>query len=348
MTLERYGYVTRAGQDILLCDLTPPVHAGTEIAVELIDGPAFYATGTRREWRMSVGAVSSDARPNPQPFHGIVADGTSVQIRGELLAGGRTVIDISNTLAVTSDPTVMRVWRSGNNLEKAIIEITTDLAAYITAAANATGANGISPRFLAAVLLIEITNRPKSGRAEELREVYEEIAELMIERHGTSIFRSFNFNIFLHKSIGVGQTKLSTLAMALGWMPLFEHNRVGESSSANKEIQAAFMRLTSDQMFELWRRLAWTKSAVDSIAKILTHLKNRANRYPSMSRANFAINSRAMQIVATEYNMGATNSPERAAGPTGYGQIVEAICNGSATGTMYDAASISFRMFAHP
>ena len=72
-------------------------------------------------------------------------------------------------------------------------------------------------------------------------------------------------------------------------------------------------------MLELWRRLAWSKSAVDSVAKILAHLKNRANRYPGLSRTAFGANARAMQIVATEYNMGATNSPEPTARPTGYG-----------------------------
>lgn len=350
MTFTQYGNVTTSGQDALLCDLGSPVHAGTKVSFLLIDGPAYSTAGARRQWRWTVtggASVEVETRNSPEAFRTVVPDTGAMTVQSELLVNGRVTIDISKTLAVTSDTAVQAVWSSGSNMARAITEITTDLSDYIVAAADATGTNGISPRFLAAVLLIEIRNRPKSGRFSELEDVHEEVGELMIERHGSGLFRSWNLNIYLHKSIGLGQTKMSTLAMALGWMPLFEHNRIGDRSSANDQIEEAFMRLSSDQIMELWRRLAWSKSAVDSVARVLAHLKNRPNRYPTLSRSAFGANARAMQIIATEYNMGATNSPEAAAGPTWYGQTVDSVCTGS-RGPGYQSAAIPFRMFNHP
>ena len=101
---------------------------------------------------------------------------------------------------------------------------------------EATGPNGVTERFIAAVLLIEIFNRLKLGRASELSTVEEEVQELVIERHSSGIFSSFNLNLFLHKSIGLGQTKMSTLAMVLGWVPLIEHQRVSGRASREDEI----------------------------------------------------------------------------------------------------------------
>lgn len=350
MSLTRFGDVTTSGQDTLLCDLSSPIHAGTLVSFQIIDRPAFSRVGARRQWRWTVTGGSSpitEIKSDPKPFRFVVPSAGSVTVRGELLVDEIVVIDISKTLAVTSTGAVQTSWNSGSNLSKAITEITTDLSDYITSGANSTGANGISPRFLASVLLIEVTNRPKSDRFSELDSVGEDVSELMLERQGNGLFRHFNLNIHLHRSIGVGQTKMSTLAMALGWMPLIEHNRIGASSSAESQIETAFERLTTDQMFELWRRLAWSKSAVKSVAQVLAHLKNRANRFPSMTRAAFGADTRAMQIIASEYNLGATNSPEAAAGPTGYGQIVESVCTGQG-GTSYRSASVPFRMFSHP
>lgn len=107
------------------------------------------------------------------------------------------------------------------------------------------------------------------------------------------------------------------------------------------------MKLSTSQMFYLWRKLAWSKSAVASVVRVLAHLKNRSNRYPSLSRAAFGANRQAMEIVASEYNLGATNSPETAAGPTWYGQAVYGICTGGGS-SGFRALAPNFTQFAHP
>lgn len=347
--LDFYAHVTRSGQDALLSDLGPVIHAGTEASFELILGPAFFAQDTSVSYRWEWTAGSSSGTQNvsgPQRFALTIPAESSVTVTATELLNGTAARSVSGAYTITNDPAVASVWASGAALQRAITEITTDLAPFIRLAAASTGANGVTERFIAAVLLIEITNRPKSGRIAEINEVREEIVEIMMQRHRRTFFDRFNLNLFLHKSFGLGQTKMSTLAMALGWMRLIEHQRVPTRSSREDEIEAEFMSLTTDQMWELWRRLSWAKSATHSVATVLAHLKNRSNRYPGLTRSGFAASGRAMAIIGSEYNLGATNSPEASAGPTWYGETVRDVCNG-VTGTGYLQASVPFAIFAH-
>ncbi len=351
--LDRYGYVVRGSTRALVVDLGPSVQVGTEVSAELIQfgselWPQRVLFSVR--WTLTAGSSSSTTLTlNPdEPYRFTVPDEASVQIRAELLNDGATTsIDLSMTLTCTNDAGHRTAWISGNNYERAAAELSADLFQYIEDAASATGANGISARFVASVLAIEITNRPKAGRAAELDEVRDEIIDIVFERHRRNYFDRFNMNLYLYRSIGVGQTRMSTLAMALGWMPLIEHERVSGRESREAEIKEAFMHLTTDQMWELWRRLRWPKSAVAAVATVLAHLKNRPNRYPHLSRSQFSADNRAMAIVATEYNMGATNSPETAAMPTWYGTEVASLCGLLRSRAGYASVVPTLTRFSH-
>lgn len=351
--LDPYGYVVRGVTRALMVDLSQPVQVGTEVSAELIQfGSELWPQQVRFSVRWTLTAGSSSGTTlalNPdEPYRFTIPDEASVQIRAELLNNDATTsIDLSMTLTCTNDAVRRTAWSSGNNYERAAAELSADLFQYIEDAANATGANGVSARFVASVLAIEISNRPKTGRATELDEVRDEIIEIVFERHRRHYFDQFNINLYLHRSIGVGQTKMSTLAMALGWMPLIEHERVSGRESREAEIAEAFMRLTTDQMWELWRRLRWPKSAVAAVAMVLAHLKNRPNRYSHLSRSQFSADNRAMAIVATEYNMGATNSPEAAAAPTGYGTLVASLCGLSRLRGGYASVVPALTRFTH-
>lgn len=208
--LTRFGHVTQSGNDALLCDLTAPIHAGTMASFQLIDGPAYMATGSVRSWRWSIsydGKTSIDIKHNDLPLRIDIPDTTSLGVQGEILLSGNSVVSISQTYQVASVPSVKNMWGSGNNLQRAIIEISTDLAQYIEVAAAATGTKGVSARFIAAVLLIEVTNRPKTGRFDELDEVREEIGELMQQRHGSNLFRNFNLIFSYTNQLVLGRPK---------------------------------------------------------------------------------------------------------------------------------------------
>ncbi len=148
------------------------------------------------------------------------------------------------------------------------------------------------------------------------------------------------------KTIGIGQVRMSTLAMALGWIPLIEHERISGHASAADEISEEFFKLNTDQMWELFRMLKWSKSAIHALAKILDFLKNRSNRYPTLSRSEFSQNTRAVSIIGSEYNLGAANSPLSSASPSSYGSLIGQLCSG-VYGDGYLQFSTTIGQFTH-
>jgi hypothetical protein len=55
------------------------------------------------------------------------------------------------------------------------------------------------------------------------------------------------------------------------------------------------------QQREILTLLAGPRSNITTAARLLARLKNRPHRYPTMTRAAFGANERAVKIVATEY-----------------------------------------------
>jgi hypothetical protein len=328
--IQEYGHVTSGSTRSLMADLTPPLCHGSEIAIELLQhGPELWPSNTRFQWRWEVkhgDETVIEVTSSERYTYRIPSNSTSTDLSVKCTLtnrGADTNISIDSQYSCRAG-SYSSFWE-GDPAQRATVELINDFKNYIEDAAQRTGPDGVSARLIACVLFIEISNRPRSERQEEVEEVSEEIAELTYERHRQNFFDSLNTNIFLHKSFGVGQVKMSTLAMALGMIPLVEHDRT-DNSATIAQIERDFMKLTTDQMWGLWKLIRWPKSHIDGVAKILKFLKNRANRYPHVSRADFLANGRAMAIVATEYNRGATSTPEAEAGPTWYGEYVANAC----------------------
>ena len=72
----------------------------------------------------------------------------------------------------------------------------------------------------------------------------------------------------------------------------------------------------------IFTQLRWPRSNIAMAARLLAALKNRANRFPSLTRAQFAADARAVAIVATEYVGGPTSTPAGEATPSSYGSWV--------------------------
>jgi len=332
-TFEEYGYTSKLGDTrLLIADLTPPLYHGSEVAIECLQhGAELWSSDCNFTYKWDI-----ETTPTQNNIQLITASERvtytipninelkihfTLQNRGDDTNHSLDLNFNCQTGAYSS------FWKQKNS-NKAIVELIQDLKPYIEDAAKFTGTKGVTARFIASVLYIEISNRPKSDRQDEIEEVAEEILELTFQRHRKNFFDMFNTNFFLHKSFGVGQMKMSTLAMALGMIPLIEHDRENNSPTV-KKIKESFMKLSTDQMWYLWKIIRWPKSHIYSVAKLLSFLKNRNNRYPKMLRNDFKNNYKAMAIVATEYNRGATNTPESNAGPTWYGEKVANICENS-------------------
>lgn len=178
------------------------------------------------------------------------------------------------------------------------------LRAEIVMAANATGALGVSPQFLAAIMAVEMVNRGA--------DVDQEIA--------------FAKTIYLgDPSIGVTQLKLSALAMLQGQIPWIEADSPTAESRkrAAGQVSQNYAKLNTGQKEGLLATLANPKTAVTVTAQYLTKLKNRPHRFPSYQAIKMhAYGAREPAIVATEYNLGPTQTRADSAQSSDYGVVV--------------------------
>jgi len=104
-------------------------------------------------------------------------------------------------------------------------------------------------------------------------------------------------------SLGPGQIQIQTAAALLG-------------------LDAK--KLTSEQRAKVVDALKDSKSNIGLAAKLLRQLKNQKNRYPTIAPSELGQNDKANRrrrgIIATEYNIGPTGSPEERAKPGPYGR----------------------------
>jgi hypothetical protein len=188
-------------------------------------------------------------------------------------------------------------------------ELVCSLHPYALEAADASGEDGVPSRLMAAILLVEMINRPRATRAQEIRDTRNAIHSQA--RSGwTWPWERIN------RSLGVGQVRLSTAAMAKGHIPFI----VGKQS----EVERQFKKLRLSTILGLVDELRWPRSNVAIATKLLTTLKNRANRFPSLRKDDLLSNDHAAAVIATEYNKGATKSTASAAQPSDYGRTVVA------------------------
>lgn len=316
-----YGQATQDTTRHLICDLTSPIVLGSEPRYELGQhGDELWASDTRNTYQWKVternsGRVRWQATTN-QPQVRIPATSPG-QLRVEVLVlanGNPSPIRLSLDQDIVAENSALTSSLAGKDADSArtLRELVNDFQTYITTAAQSTGPTGITPRVLASVLYIEVFNRPKQGREEEIDDVDGTLSAL--ERGEWVLFA----NTKLDHSLGVGQIRQSTAAMVTGATPWVEQDR-NNRGQARDQIKANYTNLTVGQKRMIFTQLQWPKSNIAMAARLLSTLKNRAHRYPTLTRAQFAANQTAVGVVATEYNSGGTNTPAAQAAASDYG-----------------------------
>jgi hypothetical protein len=234
---------------------------------------------------------------------------------------GFTPALILNQDVISQDPALTGLLSSDSDFKEAEIELVNDFIFYINDAAISTGSQGITSRFLACILRQEIANTApipilitnKASRLNELSDV-----DTAIKRKVSGVSVPITD---IDRSVGVGQIKLSTAAMMQGLFALIEQDP-NNRQEARTRISNEFSRLSIKNYADLLSLLSLPKSNIKMAADLLAKLKNRSNRYPSFSRATFGANQRACEIIATEYNLGATLSTEPSANASNYGKEI--------------------------
>lgn len=319
---DAHGQHVATGPVGLTADLTSPITEGALVRYEaeyhgLLDaGVSFEFTLTGQNTGDVIRRV---AGPESVAQLKLPGAGRRYRIQCRVLRGTSVIGSASlDQVTVAADPRVPRPWFDQD--AAAVAELINNFRRYVTESAAATGGNGISALFLAALLRVEIANTPAlplispaRSRDREIDGVDETLGD---RERGRPVSGQD-----LDRSVGVGQIKLSTAAMATGATPWIEQDR-NERSVGRAEARENFLALPTVRQREILTLLRWPRSNIATTAQILAHLKNRENRYPGMSRAAFASSERATKIIASEYQLGGSTSPEALAQPTEYGDEV--------------------------
>lgn len=184
------------------------------------------------------------------------------------------------------------------------------------------GAEGIPPAFLASIAYKEAIFRPyqftwsrpylamELTRSYELEEAAEEINGVL----GSSLITH------LDNTFGVCQISLTTLAMHLGLITLRELPSTGrEAILKNIADDYKVTIADTDKETDLYNLLRFPKTNILMCAKILNSLKNRSKRWPNVKFKDFMADENVVKIIATEYNLGATDTPRDKVGTSHYG-----------------------------
>jgi len=187
---------------------------------------------------------------------------------------------------------------------------------------QAGGAEGIPPAFLASVVYKEAIFRPyqftwsrpylaaEFTRSYELEEAAEEINGVLGSKLITHLDNTF----------GVCQISLATLAMHLGLITFRELPSTGRDAVLkNIADDYAAAIAGKDTETDLFNLLRFPKTNILMCAKILNSLKNRSKRWPDVKFKDFMSNENVVKIIATEYNLGATDTPRDKVGASHYG-----------------------------
>jgi|GEM_PF-6283100 len=313
-----FGQTTNSATRSLICDLSSPVKQGSTGRMEVFQtGAEVSRLGAAEAYEWRIFSVDQDkyvsSKKSQSPIRNIYY-GTPGNYRTEvnIFIDGRMFSSLKLEQTVEAEDSFLTSSVAGSPDAKAYRELVNDFNTYIIDAANSTGVNGITPRMLASVLKIEISNRPKEGRLEEIENVKENYTEL---KSGGWIFGEQKRT---DRSIGVGQIRTSTASMLLGKTKWIDQD-VNDKDESRDQIKENFGNVKVEERWDIFEQLRFPKSNILMAANLLSKLKNRPNRFPNLSKTDFAANKHAVEVVATEYNMGGTNSNAEDAQSSGYG-----------------------------
>lgn len=244
-------------------------------------------------------------------------------------------------------------------------EVLNDLYPHIKSAYESSNeTNKVPFNFLAAIVYLQVFRVPKESAsgiswaslshmtsfANRFRE--EELENLVQVFNGNY---SWSFGSDIYNSIGVTQISPQTLAMIVDdpesdptgeicpltadsgrvqtkdyttyikWTPLPADKDKRESVS--DKIRDCYLKLSSDKQIRLFNLLRFPKSNIKQCFDLLNFLKNRPNRYLGLSTEDFASNKDAIKLIATEFEIGGTESTIEEAKSNKFGSSVATIMN---------------------
>jgi len=346
--LDKHGYVASGASRSILADLGPKTLNGTVISAEFVQTSAENPIqGTPLvNWVLAPDPHSlSKQLSTSEPFRFLPQSNGVSTLRATLYDGNGTLIDsasmdieledfpgcpqLGSENEFISDRAFLKGTKLPGNFQSKLmqIELVGNFKKYIYDSADTFSDPVVTSGFLATILFREILNRPKfptasglSGRWVELDDArkaisFEGMPQATLgnyENRGLTPPALLRANLF--KSMGVGQIKMSTLAMSRGLIPIFEREPNSNRSEGEviptgiTDADRALNQQSASILRSLWMEMRWPKSHIMAVCEYLVWAKNRPNRAPSITVSDISEIRRMQAIIATEYNSGITRS----------------------------------------
>jgi hypothetical protein len=218
-------------------------------------------------------------------------------------------------------------------------EVINDFKPYIDAAFESVESDFKAPKLLlSAIVYLQALRVPKErttpfGPADRFR--HPELEDAAEELNG-ELFSSFITDI--DNALGVCQIAPQTLAMILTdpnsspGKTYLEYQDLPEEEDerdrVRETIREEYLGLPLESQIDLFNLLRFPKSNIHMCFMLLTHLKNRDNRYPALKTADLLHSERAIQIIGTEFEIGGVDSAEGDAQANQYGKdVLQTMCS---------------------
>ena len=269
----------------------------------------------------------------------------SVEMRQTVIPFSPAFDDIVNDLSLT----IYRLWSDKKpNIEigeaAATNELANDFYRYIqdSSVEPIDGQpNQIPWQLLAAIAYREMFFAPKETKAGFYYNKPDRSTEFDLYRNylnGTS----WGWVDVADWSLGVCQIQPQTLATSLtnpvtqtSYTPFLEEDKLKKDGPLQSDARfQAYLALSLEDRVDLFNLLRFPKSHLRMCNIILQKLKNRTNRVPLLDDQQVLADDKAIQIIATEYNQGPTNSTWAAVGTNAYGREVLTIVNSPMMGAL--------------
>jgi hypothetical protein len=332
------------GKYILVSFLSSPLRPATvqEYVVFAIDADA-------DEYRWTFPPPGGGAATNYTTDIGTVrhtfSDFGLSQVKVEVVLNGAVVATLNLLQGVAQpNPTLEQAISQSATLmdrdSEVLRELWNDFNDYINLAADATGVNGVPPRFVAAILDRECWGRPKIGTsgaadliaaddAGHIRENEEDAMAFAYEA-GKPIFGAgspFLGAPPVPASLGPGQIGQPTCAALEDMIPWREGAAAGTTGLEfdRKFVMwlnaTDFISIEYVKQVDVFNLTRFPKTNIKLLAKLLARLKNRPHRWPTVAKDDVIDTEKLVEIVATEYNIGPTATPAASAKPNMYGEL---------------------------
>lgn len=325
------------GNYVLVSYLTSPVAQGTDI--DYVVFATHNAPADKYLWRFlnTSTNVTVEDETDEGIFQFCAEERGELRVSVEVCSGGNPQANLQLTQIIDALDPRLEILLEGEGLRERLNidknigalggnastsrELMNDFRGYLFEATNGTD---IPPRFLAAILYLEILRNPKSwfleflpiigerSRSKEIALAAEDLNGGFLSSLRTQIDNSLGVSQIYPQIIAMVRQRQGQIQTYTNWRELPSSNN--QRQRVNDDILGDFEGLSEEVKIDLFNLLRFPKSNIKLCCDLIAKLKNRElngipHRYRDLTQEQFLHNDLALKVIATEFKDGATEAP---------------------------------------